>query len=64
MAQGSWLEAARGLPKVSPKTLRLLFGDATHKFLANLNRNHCLGIGVDDGTRTRSVRSHSPVLYL
>lgn len=23
-----------------------------------------LGIGVDDGTRTRSVRSHSPVLYL
>ena len=23
-----------------------------------------LGIGVDDGTRTRNVRSHSPVLYL
>jgi hypothetical protein len=21
-------------------------------------------VGVDDGTRTRSVRSHSPVLYL
>jgi len=23
-----------------------------------------LGNGVDDGTRTRNVRSHSPVLYL
>jgi hypothetical protein len=21
-------------------------------------------VGVDDGTRTRNVRSHSPVLYL
>jgi hypothetical protein len=43
---------------------RQIEAEPTDESAGNPLEGEDLEIGVDDGTRTRNVRSHSPVLYL